>query len=135
MRHRVYGKHLGRDKNERLGLFRSLIASLILSENIQTTEAKAKAVKGLLDKLVNQAKKPTTQYLVNQFLTDKKVAEKLIKDIVPRLGDRSSGYSSIVRLGKRLGDSAMMVRLSWVESKVKSEKVKVKNSSEKKGAK
>ena len=102
MRHKIYGK----------ALFSSLIRSLILSEKIETTEAKAKAVKGLVDKIINQAKSPNTRRLLGQFLTDKLVTEKLIKEIAPRLKDRHSGYTSLVKLGRRLGDNAMLVRMS-----------------------
>lgn len=124
MRHRVYGKHLGRDKNQRTALFRSLVQALLVNENIQTTQAKAKAIKGLVDKLINQAKNPNTKRLVSQFLTDKKVVDKLISDIAPRFGERNSGYTSIVKLGQRQGDGAMLVRMSLVtgEKKVKSKK-------------
>ncbi len=124
MRHREYGKHLGRDENQRTALFRSLVQALLVNENIQTTQAKAKAIKGLVDKLINQAKNPNTKRLVSQFLTDKKVVDKLISDIAPRFSDRNSGYTSIVKLGARQGDGAMLVRMSLVteEKKVKSKK-------------
>ena len=117
MRHNVYGKHLSRDKNERTALFRSLVRSLILSEKIQTTETKAKAIKGLVDKIINQAKTPATKRLVSQFVIDKKAAEKLIKEIAPKLSNRNSGYTTVVKLGRRLGDGAMMVQMSLVEGK------------------
>lgn len=123
MRHRVYGKLLGRNKNERTRLFKSLVQSLFLSESIQTTEAKAKAIKGLVDKLITQAKSPNTRRLVTQFLVDKKTQEKLIKDLAPRLKSRTSGYTSIVKIGKRLGDGAMMVQVKLlVEGEEKSKK-------------
>ncbi len=112
MRHRVYGRGLGRDKNQRKALFKSLISSLLISETIDTTEGKAKSVKGLIDKIINQAKNPSTKRLVSQFLINKNITEKLFKDLVPRLGKRNSGYTSLVRIGKRLGDGASMVRMS-----------------------
>lgn len=112
MRHNVYGKKLGRDKNQRTALFRSLVNSLILSEKIETTESKAKAVKGLVDKIITQAKTPSTQRLVSQFLTQKKITDKLIKEILPRLETRTSGFTSVVKLGRRQGDGTMMVRMS-----------------------
>lgn len=137
MRHKIYGKHLGRSKNERRALFRSLIRSLILSEKIETTESKAKAVKGLVDKIINQAKSPNTRRLLGQFLTDKKIIEKLVKEIVPRLKDRSSGYTSLVRMGKRLGDNAMMVRMSLLleESRIKDQESSKKTIIKKSAAK
>lgn len=119
MRHNVYGKHLSRDKNERTALFKSLVRSLILSEKIQTTEAKAKAIKGLVDKIINQAKTPSTKKLVAQFITDKKASEKLIKELAPTFSNRNSGYTTVVKLGRRLGDGAMMVQMSLVEGKKK----------------
>lgn len=121
MRHKVYGKHLGRNKNERTALFKNLVQSLILSESIETTEAKAKAIKGLIDKIITQAKSPSTRRLVSQFLVSKKTQDKLIKEILPRLSTRTSGYTSTVRMAKRLGDNALIVKMSLIleEPKVK----------------
>ena len=133
MRHSVYGKKLGRDKNERTALFKNLVRSLILHESIQTTDAKAKAIKGTVDKIVTQAKSPTTRRLVAQFLVEKDIQDKLIKEILPRLKNRTSGYTSVVRMGKRLGDGAMMVKMSLImeEPELKKEKVeKIETSKE-----
>ena len=120
MRHRVYGKHLGRSKDQRTALFKSLVRSLILEESIKTTHPKAKAVKGLVDKIINQAKSPTSKRLVSQFLTHKSVLDKLNNEILPRVGSRTSGYTSVVKIGPRLGDGAMIVKMSLIldESKV-----------------
>ena len=112
MRHRVYGKHLGRDKNERTALFKSLVGALILHGSIETTEAKARAIKGLVDKIITQAKFKTKRDLVSSYLTQKSVQEKLFKEVVPAVSGRSSGYASVVKLGRRLGDNAMKVRMS-----------------------
>lgn len=121
MRHNVYGAHLGRNKNQRTALFKGLVQSLILSESIQTTESKAKAVKGLVDKIINQAKDTSTRRLVSQFLATKTTQDKLIKELLPRLKDRNSGYTSVVRMGMRQGDGAMMVKMSLLLSEVKKE--------------
>lgn len=122
MRHRVYGKHLSRNKNQRTALFKSLVRALLLNEQIQTTEMKAKAVKGLVDKIINQAKSPATRRLVSQFITDKNVVEKLVTDLVPRLSNRNSGYTSTVRLGVRPGDGASMVKMSLLTTEAKTVK-------------
>lgn len=119
MRHNVYGAHLGRDKNQRTALFKGLVQSLIFSESIQTTEAKAKAIKGLVDKIINQSKTDATRRLVAQFIVNKQAQEKLINDLLPRLKNRTSGYTSLVRLGTRQGDGAMMVKMSLLLSEVK----------------
>lgn len=118
MRHSIYGKKLGRSKNQRTALFRSLVRSLILHERIHTTDVRAKAIKGLVDKLVNRAKRSdnASKQVVNSFLTQPDVVKKLYEDIALRYkDDRVSGYTSIVRLGTRHGDGAMMVRMSLVE--------------------
>ncbi|MBI4036396.1 50S ribosomal protein L17 [Candidatus Daviesbacteria bacterium] len=110
MRHRVYGRKLTRNKNQRTALFKNLVQSLILHGSIKTTEAKVKAVKGLVDKIINQAKSQNSK--VQTFLTNKEVREKLLKEIIPTLKNRNSGYTSFVRLGPRKGDGAMMMRMS-----------------------
>lgn len=116
MKHRVYGRHLGRSHNERIALFKNLVRALILSEKIHTTQAKAKAIKGLVDQIINQAKHKNTQKLVGQFLANKKVEERLFAEL-PRLQDRTSGYTSIVKLGRRLGDGAPLVQMSLLLGK------------------
>lgn len=139
MRHRIYGKHLGRDKNQRTALFKSLVQSLFLHESIQTSNTKAKAIKGLVDKLINQAKSPTTRRLVNQFLISKQVSEKLVKEIAPALSSRNSGYTSIVKLNKRLGDGSLQVQMSLILDKpaktVNNQKLEPKTASKAKVAK
>lgn len=119
MRHRVYGKKLSRSKNERFALFKNLVRALILYSSIKTTEAKAKAIKGLVDKIINQAKSRDTQRLLQSFLTQKQVREKLTTEVIPSLKDRTSGYTSLVKLGPRQGDGAMMVRMSLLRSEPK----------------
>lgn len=114
MRHRVYGKHLGRTKDERNLLFRSLIQALLSYGTVQTSEAKAKAIKGLVDRVINIAKEKRTQSLLQSLVVDKNLQERLIKEIVPKLGNRTSGYTSMVRIGPRKGDQATMVRMSLI---------------------
>lgn len=112
MRHKVYGRHLGRTKNQRTALFKSLVRSLFIAESIETTEAKAKSIKGLVDSLITQAKSANTRRLISQFISNPKIEDKLVKDLVPRMKGRISGYTSVVKLGRRLGDGAMMVKVS-----------------------
>jgi large subunit ribosomal protein L17 len=112
VRHRVYGKHLGRDKNQRTALFKSLVGALILHGSIETTETKAKAIKGLVDKIITQAKSKSNRDLVTAFLTQKTIQDQLFKVVVPGVSNRNSGYTSTVKLGRRLGDNAMKVRMS-----------------------
>lgn len=124
MRHRVYGRILGRTKNERNALFKNLVRSLFISGSIETTQAKAKSIKGLVDKIINQAKTPVSKRLISQFLSDQRVAHKLIKEIIPRLESRNSGYTSLMRIGPRPGDGAMIVKMSLLLEEEKKKKTK-----------
>ena len=114
MRHRLYGKKLGRNKNERVLLFKSLVHSLFLHGTITTTETKAKAIKGLVDKVINLAKNKHTQRFLQSYLINKNLQKRLIKEIVPKLDDRVSGYTSLLRLGERPGDKSVLVRMSLI---------------------
>src|SRR5581483_3117451 len=116
MRKKVFGRKFKRDANERKALFKGLATSLVLYEEIKTTEEKAKAIKGMVDKLVTKAKKKemASFELLQSFLTPT-AAKKLIVDIAPRFTERSGGYTRIVRLGKRLNDGASVVMMEWVE--------------------
>lgn len=116
MRHRVYGKKLGRDKNERTALFKSLVQELVLHGTITTSESKAKAIKGLIDKIITLAKSKNTQRLLSAYFVNKALQERLIKDIVPKLGARVSGFTSMVRMGTREGDRTTLVKLSIIGS-------------------
>ncbi len=118
MRHRVYGKHLSRDKNQRTALFRSLVRELILHESIQTTAVKAKSIKGLVDKLINKSKQNTnaSKQVVQSFVNQPVVSKKLLEEIAPRYTDRTSGFTQVVRLGSRPGDGAVMVQMSLINA-------------------
>lgn len=127
MRHRVYGKHLGRNKNERKNLFQGLVYSLITYGTIQTSETKAKAIKGLVDKVINLAKDKKTQEKFQSIVTDKILQNRLTGEIIPKLGTRVSGYTKTVKIGTRLGDQTTMVRMSLIGAEdlkpIKTEKV------------
>jgi large subunit ribosomal protein L17 len=123
VRHSVYGRKLQRSKNERTALFKSLVRELILHESITTTAPKAKAIKGLVDTLISKSQKNTnaSNASVESFVNQPEVRKKLTETILPKLKGRSSGFTTSVRLGARLGDGAMMVRMSFVESAKKAE--------------
>lgn len=118
MKKHVFGRKLKRDINERKALFKGLMSSLVLHEKIETTESKAKAIKGEVDKLVTKVKKDGI--LARKLLSAKlspEALEKMIKDIAPRFNKRQGGYTKMVRLGKRFGDDATMVLLEWTEQR------------------
>ncbi len=135
MRHRMKGKKLGRDTGHRKALFKNLINALILREEVKTTESKAKAVRGLIDKLITRGKAGTlhARRLVAAFLANKRAVNKLVDEIAPRFKTRPGGFTRIIRLGRRRGDDAMMVKLELVEKKEEEKsKAKVKRSDRKK---
>ena len=93
-----------------------MIVSLINQGNVKTTEAKAKAIRGLVDKLITRAKKGTvsSRRLIGSFLHSKRAVNKLVDEIAPTFKDRTSGFTRLVRLGNRRGDDAMMTSLEFV---------------------
>ncbi len=117
MRKNVFGRRFKRDSNERKSLFKSLMTSLVLDEKIQTTEAKAKSIKGHIEKLVTKAKKREGE--AKRFLSAHLMpaaVDKVINRIAPQFKNRPGGYTRIVRLGNRVSDSASMVVMEWVET-------------------
>lgn len=116
MKKNVFGRNFRRDTNERKALLKGLMSSLVLEERIKTTEQKAKSIKGQVEKLVTKARKEnaSVRIALDKYLIPK-AAEKLISDIAPRFLSRPGGYTRIVRIGKRVTDSASMVFLEWVE--------------------
>lgn len=123
MRHQVFGRKLGRNSGERKALFRGLAQALVLRGGIITTEAKAKAIKGLVEKLVTKAKKDKKQMLFD-FFQNNETVDFLIKKIAPRMMSRVGGYTRIVSLGQRKGDGAEMVKMDWMEAKAASDGAK-----------
>ena len=118
MRHRRAGKKLGRDSAHRKALLANLCVEVIDHERIKTTEAKAKAVKPELEKLITLAKKGDLHARRQAISTlqhpDKGVIYKLFEEIAPRYAERPGGYTRIVKLGPRRSDSAEMVFLELV---------------------
>lgn len=136
MRHRVFGKKLGRDKDHRKALFRNLVTSLVIHEQIKTTEAKAKAIKGLVDRIITKGKTGSlhARRTLAGFFTNQKAVEKIMKVLAPRFRQRSSGFTRIIRLGRRKGDNAPLVRMELVDKVVEKKKEK-KPKKEKEGEK
>jgi large subunit ribosomal protein L17 len=117
MIHRVFGRKLGRNTNQRKGLFRNLANAFILNEKIVTTEAKAKAVRPLVEKLITRAKEDTihNRRVLIKELTKENSVKKMLEVIGPRFKERSGGYTRIVKMGKRFGDQAPLVALTFTE--------------------
>jgi large subunit ribosomal protein L17 len=116
------GRRFGGDAAHQKAMFGNLVASLIAAEAIVTTEAKAKALRPVVEKCVTKAKKahanPETavhqQRQVVAFIRDKDMSSKLFAEIGPRYADRSGGYTRVLKLGPRHGDNAPMARIEFV---------------------
>ncbi len=125
MRHGVYGRKLSRNTNERKQLLVNLTREMFVRGRIKTTEAKAKAVRPMLEKLVTRAKKSNgSARLVMKVLPYKEVVKKLLNDAQTRFAGRKSGYTKIVRLGPRAGDNTEEVILAFVDEAVVAEVIK-----------
>lgn len=123
MRHRVKGKKLGRNTLQRKALMKNLVKDLVEHGEIQTTEAKAKAIRGLVDKLIHKAQEGTVsaRRLLAAFFGTRNVVQHLVDQVAPSMKNRTSGFTRIIRLGNRRGDDSMMVKLELVEKPAKVE--------------
>ena len=117
MRHRNAGYKLGRLTQHRWALFRNLLVALFRHERITTTEAKAKAVRGLADHMITLAKRENlhARRQVLSMVPDTEVVGRLFDTIAARFADRNGGYTRIIKAGPRLGDAAPMVFLELVD--------------------
>jgi large subunit ribosomal protein L17 len=117
MRHQIAGKKLNIDRNQRKALFKSLINSLVIHGQIKTTLAKAQAIRRLAEKLITKGKDQTlhSRRLIAAFLQNNTAVNKIVDELGPLFKKRPGGYTRIVRLGNRIGDDAMMVKLELVE--------------------
>ena len=124
MRHQISGYRLGRTTGARLALRRNLIKQFFTHERIQTTRAKAAAIRGDAERLITIARnsaqgsdidKVNARRLVISRLGDNQLIKRLFDEIAPRFANRNGGYTRILKLGPRMGDSAEMVILELVE--------------------
>jgi large subunit ribosomal protein L17 len=116
MRHAVKSRRFDRPTDQRLALFRGLVTDLLKYEQIKTTEAKAKSVRGLAEKMITQGKAGTlaSRRRILAYVYDTDVAAKVCDELARRYADRPGGYTRIVKLGPRLGDGAPVVMLELV---------------------
>lgn len=124
MRHKIAGYRLGRTKDQRLGLRRTMINQLFTHEKITTTRAKALFIRGEAEKLITLARrsikgsdtdKMNARRLAAARMGDATMVKKLFDEIGPRFETRNGGYTRILKLGPRLGDSSDMVLIELVE--------------------
>ena len=110
------GRRFGGSSSHQRAMMANLVSSLVAAEGIVTTEAKAKALRPIAEKVITKAKKGGLHRhrQVVSYLGDKEVAAKLFDDIGPRYADRNGGYTRILKMGPRQGDSAPMARIELV---------------------
>lgn len=109
-------RKLGRSRSPRKAVLRNLVTALLDKERIDTTEAKAKEVSTLADKMITLAKRGDlhARRQVLSFVLDESVVKKLFDSIGPRYRDKNGGYTRVVKLGSRIGDAAPMARVELV---------------------
>ena len=125
MRHRKRGRQLGRNSKHRLALFRNMVTSLMEHERIETTEAKAKELRGITDRLITLGKQGTLQARRGALcvLRTKQTVQKLFDDVAKRFPERNGGYTRIIKTRQRPGDAAKLVAIELVEKGNEPEKV------------
>ena len=119
MRHRRTGRKLGRDSAHRKALFSNLAGELFEHGRIRTTEAKAKELRPIAERLITLARKDPMDVAAQRqavaFLRNKDAVHTLFHRVAPRFVDRPGGYTRIVKLGPRQGDAAPMVYIELVD--------------------
>ena|SRR5687767_12049300 len=117
MAHRIGGRKLSRKTAPRMALYRNLVVAVLRYEQIKTTEARAKEVRGRVEHVITLAKEgslASRRRIVAELPDEPLVIDKLMNEIAPKYGDRNSGYTRIVKLGQRAGDAAPVVQLELV---------------------
>ena len=128
MRHNSAGRRLGRTTSHRIAMFRNMVTSFLEHGKITTTDAKAKELRSIAEKMITLGKKgdlhATRQAAA--YIRDKKVVTKLFTTIAPMYADRPGGYTRIIKLGIRPGDNAPVSVIELVEAEMKPKKVSAK---------
>ena len=117
MNHRKTGRKLGRTSAHRKSLFRNMVTSLLDHEQIQTTDAKAKELRGVTEKLITLGKRGTlhARRQALQTVRSKDVTAKLFSELADRYRERPGGYTRVIKLGQRAGDAAPMAIIELVD--------------------
>ena len=116
MRHRKKGRQLGRNTKHRHALFRNLVTSLLEHERIETTEAKAKEIRGMAEKMITLGKNGSlhARRQALSFIQKKDIVSKLFDDVAGRFLSRPGGYTRIIPTRRRPGDGAELVALELI---------------------
>lgn len=137
MRHGKKVNHLSRTHSHRSAMLSNMACSLISHKRINTTVAKAKALRVFVEPLITKSKTDSThsRRTVFSYLKDKEVVSELFRDVAPKVADRPGGYTRIIRLGNRLGDNAEMCLIELVDfNEIYTKEVKKTTRRSKRGA-
>ena len=117
MRHRLNGRHFGRPTDHRLAMYRNLVTDLLRHERITTTEAKAKEIRPMAEKMITLGKRGDVhaRRQALAFMYDTKVVKKVFDEIAPRMADRPGGYTRITALETRKGDGAKVATIELID--------------------
>ena len=124
MRHKVRGRKLSRERDNRRLLLRNLVVSLVDKERINTTQAKAKELRSLAERVITYGKKGTVHHrrLAYKVLQNRDLVKKVFDELAPRYETREGGYTRVLKNGFRKGDCAPMAIIEFVEAKESLEK-------------
>ncbi len=124
MRHNNAGRRLGRKTSHREAMFRNMVTSLLAHEKITTTDAKAKEIRTFTEKMITLGKRGDLHAMrqAASFIREKSVVTKLFSVIAPRYKERQGGYTRIIKLGMRQGDTAPVSVIELVEEEMKTAK-------------
>ena len=117
MPHRLAGRKLGRSGSHRMHMLANLAVAVLRYEKVRTTEAKAKEVRGMVDKLITTAKRgdlAARRALLADMPLEPLIVDKLMGELATKYADRTSGYTRIMKIGQRLGDAAPLVQIELV---------------------
>jgi large subunit ribosomal protein L17 len=133
MRHRKAGRKLGRTSSHRKAMMRNLVTSLLNHEKIITTDAKAKELRSVADKMITLGKRGSlhARRQALSFIRDRKVTDKVFGELSPRYSEREGGYTRIIKTGNRIGDNAPLSIIELIPE-VKKETKKPKKAVKKK---
>ena len=130
MRHQKAGRKLGRESSHRVSMLRNMVTSFFDDERIETTDAKAKELRKLAEKMITLGKQGSlhARRRALAVIKDRKVVKKLFEDIAPRFQERQGGYTRIFKAGYRPGDGALLsvIELTSKASSTKKGKAKTK---------
>jgi large subunit ribosomal protein L17 len=117
MRHNKSGRRLGRTTSHRVAMFRNMVTSFLNHERITTTDAKAKELRSIAEKMITLGKKGDLHAMrqAASYIREKSVVTKLFTTIAPRYSERPGGYTRIIKLGLRPGDNASLSMIELVE--------------------